>query len=143
MLTCTKQFRFCAGHRLLNHDGPCAHLHGHNYLVEVTAAAPLLNDLGMVVDFQVLKDTIGLWIDCNWDHGFLFNQGDAQVRDLYWNNGPLKDLKHFSFSGNPTAENMARFLLEVVGPTLLEDTDITLCRVRVWETPTCFAEACR
>ena len=35
----TKQIEFCYGHRLLNYDGKCKHLHGHNGLLEIDAAA--------------------------------------------------------------------------------------------------------
>ena len=42
---------------------------------------------------------------------------------------------------NPTAENMARYLLETVCPPLLEGTGVRATKVVIWETPDAFAEA--
>ena len=47
----TKSIDFCYGHRLLEYDGKCKHLHGHNGLIEVDIEADSLDDLGMVMDF--------------------------------------------------------------------------------------------
>src|SRR5262249_24520110 len=48
---CARRITFCTGHRVLRHEGKCAHLHGHNYTAIVHAAAPDLDGLGRVVDF--------------------------------------------------------------------------------------------
>ena len=49
----TKQIEVCYGHRLLNYDGKCKHLHGHNGLLEIDGAAGSLDSRGMVIDFGI------------------------------------------------------------------------------------------
>ena len=70
-ITIMRQVKFCAGHRLLNHEGKCANLHGHNYLVEFHVTGNEVDSLGRVVDFSVLNKLFKGWIDENWDHGFV------------------------------------------------------------------------
>ena len=52
MYQVTREIDFCYGHRLLNYDGKCRHLHGHNGRAVLTLAAPELDGLGMVMDFS-------------------------------------------------------------------------------------------
>ena len=54
-ITVMRKVAFCAGHRLLNHEGKCANLHGHNYLVEFHITGNEVDDLGRVVDFADIK----------------------------------------------------------------------------------------
>ena len=54
MITCTRRIQFCAGHRVMGHEGKCRNLHGHNYVVFVTAQADELDSVGRVIDFSVL-----------------------------------------------------------------------------------------
>ena len=51
----------------LGDDHPCSRLHGHNYEVEVLAAADELDERGFVVDFREL-DAVKDWIDATLDH---------------------------------------------------------------------------
>ncbi len=139
MIEVTRRFDFCAGHRLLGHEGKCRHLHGHNYVAEVTVTAPELDDLGMVVDFGVLKKKVGEWIDRNWDHGFIYNVDDHVVRDALML--MEDDAKFFPMPGNPTAEVMASFLIDVARGLIEHPLSVT--KVRLWETPKCYAEATR
>jgi 6-pyruvoyltetrahydropterin/6-carboxytetrahydropterin synthase len=48
----TKTIEFSYGHRLLNHNGKCRYLHGHNGMLEVDIDAEKLDAMGMVVDFS-------------------------------------------------------------------------------------------
>jgi 6-pyruvoyltetrahydropterin/6-carboxytetrahydropterin synthase len=54
--TISKQFNFSASHIIegLPHNHPCGRLHGHNYVVELTLAAKMLNETGFVVDYNEL-----------------------------------------------------------------------------------------
>jgi len=52
----TTQLDFCYAHRITQHGGKCAWLHGHNGLLEVTLASDSLNQLGMVADFVDIKE---------------------------------------------------------------------------------------
>ena len=139
----TRRIDFCAGHRVKGHESKCANLHGHNYSVFITASAPELDSVGRVVDFSVLKETIGAWIDSHFDHGFILHTDDALAIELVsgFSTENLKKQKLFLLPYNPTAENIARYICEVVAPDLLEGyPEITVTKVVVQETPNCAAE---
>lgn len=146
MITCTRRIQFCAGHRVMGHESKCAHLHGHNYVALLTAqttADQELDGIGRVVDFAVLKERVGGWIDKNWDHGFLLHQDDSAgwaALDTFDRAAGMTQ-KVWSMPTNPTAENMADYLLSFVGPSVLGDTGVELVAVRVWETENCYADA--
>jgi len=142
MTTVTKVLRFAAGHRLLDHEGACAQLHGHNYRAEITVAAETgLDAVGRVVDFAVVKQEIGGWIDREWDHGFLVNRRDgaalAALREFAFRSGVAQRIA--VLDGNPTAEVMARTLLEEASG-LLRPHGVRVAGVVLWETDTCAAE---
>ena len=46
---------FAGAHNLRGYDGDCEKLHGHNWRVEVTLKAEKLNEIGMVIDFKIVK----------------------------------------------------------------------------------------
>jgi 6-pyruvoyltetrahydropterin/6-carboxytetrahydropterin synthase len=138
MITCTRRVQFCTGHRVFGHEGKCRHLHGHNYVVMLTASADALDNLGRVIDFSVLKARLGGWIDQHWDHGCVIWDGDTEAQAAVLACQPAK---LFLLPSNPTAENMADYLLRVVGPEVLADTGIGLTAVRLWETENCYADA--
>jgi 6-pyruvoyltetrahydropterin/6-carboxytetrahydropterin synthase len=138
-LSLVRQLRFCAGHRLHGHEGRCAFFHGHNYRVDVEVVGASggsdVDAVGRVVDFSLIKQRMLGWLDDNWDHAFLVFEEDhnalAAVR-------LVQPTKYFVMPCNPTAENMARYLLEVVAPGVLGDLGVVARRVTVWETD----EAC-
>jgi len=136
-LTCTRRFHFSYGHRLMNYDGPCSSLHGHNATVYVTVERKELNSLDMVVDFSVIKKKIGSWIDECWDHAFIYCQDDTAVMAALSCMGPTN--KAFGIPGNPTAEVLARYLLEQVCPKVLADTGVKATSVIFFETDNCSA----
>lgn len=126
---------FSAGHRVAGHEGKCQYLHGHNYRVVFTCIGDDLDPLGRVIDFGVIKALLCQWLEVNWDHKFLL-----------WSEDPLKEkIVAASISSiakvpfNPTAENIARFLVEEVGPMVLTGTGVILVRCRVEETRKCSA----
>jgi 6-pyruvoyltetrahydropterin/6-carboxytetrahydropterin synthase len=133
--TCARIIEFDTAHRLVNHEGLCAHLHGHRYRAEVECAAAL-DALGRVVDFSVIKDRVGGWVAEHWDHATILNEADAVFLDLLARVG---ENRVYRLASNPTAENIAAELLRVAAPML---APIRVVRVRVWETPNCFAEVC-
>ena len=140
MITCTRRIQFSAGHRVYRHESKCAHLHGHNYVALFTATAVHLDDLGRVIDFGVLKDKIGGWIEQWWDHGMIINRADPLIA-LWEEGGLLYGQKIYSFPDNPTAEEMARYLLVRVCPFVLDKTGVEVIAVRLWETENCYADA--
>src|SRR5438105_5142818 len=82
MYRVTKEIHFCYGHRLLNYDGKCRHLHGHNGRAVVTIESPSLDPLGMVVDFTEIKHILGRWIDDALDHRMLLHKDDPVIPEL-------------------------------------------------------------
>ena len=155
----TRKIEFDSGHRVLGHEGKCKHLHGHRYVAEITVRAKqTLDDLGRVVDFSVMKNLIGKWVDDNWDHNIilhpddplakLYSIGDVtdQVklltvhsrRDIFNEKAPYIMPKE---KPNPTAENLV-WALACVSNYLLEEAEcgVYLTRIRLYETPNCWAD---
>ena len=81
MYSVTKKVEFCYGHRLLDYDGVCRHLHGHNAVVEIEVQAETLDRREMVVDFGDIKKTVKAWIDRELDHRMILRReiGRAHV----------------------------------------------------------------
>lgn len=135
-ITATRKLEFDAAHRVKLHESKCKNLHGHRYVVEVTAEAPELDALGRVVDFGVLKEKLGSWIDEHWDHQtILFDEDKALGEAIAAETGqPI-----FYLPANPTAENMAKYLLEEICPTLFE-APLKIVKITLRETPNCWVE---
>ena len=95
-----------------------------------------LNELGFVIDFTELKEKLGSWIDDNWDHAFLVNSQDTEL--LQGLRG-VEGSRLFIFPEvNPSAEAMAHELYQQAQ----ELCGVEPLRVRVWESPTQYAEFC-
>lgn len=137
-LTIMRRIKFCAGHRLYRHGGKCEYFHGHNYTADFYITGTEIDDVGRVIDFAVLKDLFKGWLDEHWDHGFVLGQDDenglAAVK-------LVQPCKYYVLPYNPTAENMATYLLHDVCPKLLTSTGVTATKVVIWETDESFAEA--
>lgn len=140
MITCTRKIEFDYGHRVFKHESKCAHPHGHRGVIEVTAILDNgLDNLGRVVDFSVLKDKIGGWIDDNWDHNFLIYKEDQLLHKAL---SSVEDARApFICDFNPTAENMAQYLLDTICPELFKGTGVKIIKVILHETPNGRAEA--
>jgi len=133
-----RKIQFCSGHRVLNHESKCANAHGHNYVAWFYAESNTLDDIGRVIDFSVLKEKIGTWIDTHWDHTFIIYQEDIElikIREVLQKNKPV-----YVTSFNPTAENMAEYLLRVVCPEQLKDTGVKVTKIELYETENCKVE---
>lgn len=124
-----------AGHRVVNHESKCAHLHGHNYRVHFYVDAPELDEIGRVMDFSVIKTHLCMWLEDNWDHKMLLYFRDPILHDIQ--KLVPGDIVVVNF--NPTAENMAKYLVDVVGPQQLEGTGCRLRKVVIEETRKCSA----
>lgn len=125
----------CAGHRVVGHEGKCQHLHGHNYRIHFTCQTTgKLDDLGRVIDFNVVKEKLCMWVEENWDHKMLIWENDPLIHKLY-----QVDSSIVPVAFNPTAENMAAYLVKTVGPRQLEATSIILSEVTIEETRKCSA----
>lgn len=117
--TICKSFTFDAAHQILRHRGKCKNLHGHTYKVELFLTGPIKEDPsrpddGMVVDFDEVTEVYKRLVHARLDHQFL----NAVIPDLV-----------------PTAENIAYWIYSE-----LKEELPSLEAVRVWETPTSWAE---
>lgn len=121
-----KVIDFCYGHRLLNYDGKCRHLHGHNGQLEIEIDASALDALGMVIDFGEIRDIAKGWVDEHLDHKMLLHRDDPLVAMLQEVGEPL-----YLMDGNPTAENIAKVIFQH-----LRTMGLRISRVSLWETPT-------
>src|SRR6202008_1278579 len=101
MFRVTREITFCYGHRLLNYEGKCRHLHGHNGRAVITLQADRLDALGMVVDFSALKKAVSGWVGNNPDHRMILHKDDPAVPHLQQQGEPL-----YLLDVNPTAENI-------------------------------------
>lgn len=135
------------GHRVVGHENKCRHLHGHNYRIHFDCEAAELDQVGRVIDFGVIKEKLCMWVENNWDHRFLAWENDSLIRAMHLSCGPNMDVSEVQMCDdsivyvpfNPTAENMAKYLVQAVGPQQLEGTGVTLVAVRIEETAKCSA----
>ncbi len=138
MITCTKRIEFDSAHRIPNHTSGCKMLHGHRYVIEATFAAEELDDMGMVIDFAIIKEKLGSWINKNWDHNTILYQGDLELGVMIEN---YTGQKVFFVDFYPTAENLARFLLNKVCHDLFSPLGVSCIKIKLYETPSSYSEA--
>ena len=129
MFRVTREISFCYGHRLLNYDGKCRHLHGHNGRAVLTLASTRLDEPGMVMDFTRIKEVVSRWIDETLDHKMLLHRDDPALPLLRQLGEPVHVM-----DVNPTAENIARLIFEYTAAR-----GFPVVEVRLWETDDCFA----
>jgi len=148
-MTVTRYHDFSMGHAVTGHkfidengeettvNGGCYNLHGHNYRIYFTIESTLneLDSVGRVVDFNVIKAKLCMWLENTWDHKFLINKEDERAASLFELNPDGVLLVDY----NPTAENLGDHLLNVVGPEVLAGTNTRLIKVDVEETRKCSA----
>lgn len=148
MITANRYHDISVGHRVVGHESKCRHLHGHNYRIHFEVVADELDSIGRVLDFSAIKSKLCMWLEDNWDHKFLASAKDpvidGLIRAAVISN--MKEEQFDLFNGslvltpfNPTAENMAQFLVEVIGPQQLEGTGCILQKVVIEETRKCSA----
>lgn len=143
----TRYHDISCGHRVVGHENKCRHLHGHNYRIHFHCEADQLDHIGRVIDFGVIKEKLCMWVEYNWDHKFLAWDCDPVMRavvtslDETYRNDSLGIVEGsvVFVSFNPTAENMAQYLVEVIGPLQLDGTGVKLVKVIIEETAKCHA----
>ncbi|NLP13253.1 MAG: 6-carboxytetrahydropterin synthase QueD [Clostridium sp.] len=110
----SKVFTFDSAHRLIGYNGKCKEIHGHTYKLEVTVKGKPDGD-GLVMDFNELNDIIKSEVLEKIDHKY------------------LNDL----FDFNPTCEMIGLWIWEQV-KNRVDNTNCSLERLVLWETPTSF-----
>ncbi|MDR1608743.1 MAG: 6-carboxytetrahydropterin synthase QueD [Deltaproteobacteria bacterium] len=107
--------RFAAAHNLREFHGRCENLHGHNWFVEVRVRAKELDNIGLVMDFGVIKKLL------------------AEVLDLV-DHKYLNELEYFKVD-NVSSENIALFIYRQIGPKVAAASEgrVKLHSVSAWE----------
>lgn len=110
---------FSSAHQLRGYKGKCENLHGHNYKIEIFARGAELNNIGLLIDFGDLKKA-------------------ADEVTNYLDHRNINELPPFDEELNPSAENLARFILEYIAARI-DDDRVKVYKVRCYETPTSVA----
>ena len=106
---------FEAAHKIENYPGKCARLHGHNWIVEAIVKGSELNELGILIDFKILKSELNKVLD-ELDHQY------------------LNELELFA-EKNPTAENLAKIIFEKLSESEIFTGTTKLFAIKVYESP--------
>ncbi|WP_054940792.1 6-pyruvoyl trahydropterin synthase family protein [Paenibacillus ihuae] len=130
-----KIFTFDSAHQLVGHKGKCSNLHGHTYKLEVVLKGKPSteaghSDEGFVVDFSDIKAIVQQSLVDRLDHAFLA-MGNEPVLETLQSSGSKVALLGF----RTTAENMSAYVAYQ-----LKQASLPLYSVKLWETPTSWAE---
>lgn len=143
----TRRLEFDAGHRIPNHDSQCRHLHGHRYALEITLSGRIIDsdgasNQGMVMDFSEVKTIARRALVDTWDHAFLAYAGDRLVLEFL---ATIPGHKTVVLPAAPTAENLALEAFRILDREYRDKyaNQLRLERVRIYETPNCWADADR
>lgn len=143
----TRRLEFDAGHRIPNHTSRCRHLHGHRYAIEITLSGPVVTlagaaDEGMVMDFSAVKAIAQRHVAEPWDHAFLAWRQDTAVVEFL---SGISGHKTVLFEAPPTAEHLAQTAFAILDRQYAGEYGgkLRLERVRLYETPNCWADALR
>jgi len=104
---------FPGAHTLKNYPGACKNLHGHNWKIRVQLGTQKIDELGMAIDFKIVKERLNDLI-ARFDHQYL--------NDLEW-----------FVDQNPTSENIARVIYNELQKSFEKD-DVSMIEVEVWES---------
>lgn len=104
---------FASAHNLINYQGECENLHGHNWKVEVSVTAKALDKAGLGIDFKILKAETNKLLK-TLDHKY------------------LNELPPFS-ELSPSSENIAQYLFHELGKSL-DNENVKVEMVTVWES---------
>lgn len=115
MFEITVKSEFEAAHFIKDYPGKCARLHGHNWIVEAIVQGDKLNELGILIDFKILKNELNKVLD-KLDHQY------------------LNELEIF-VDKNPTAENLAVEIFNELETSEIFNGAAKLKAVKIYETP--------
>ena len=138
-ISISRRFEWDSAHRIAGHEGACKAVHGHRYAAEIRVTAAAVDSLGRVIDFGVLKQAIGEWIQQNLDHTSIFDRADQDEGVL-----AIIELNRrmgrpvYLIDGPPTVEGIAQELGRVLQPPL-SLLGLEIESVKLWETPNCWA----
>ena len=113
MFEVTVRDHIASAHQLHGYDGPCKDMHGHTWKVEITVGGNLLDGVGLLADFKILKAKL---------KEVLMPLDHVVLNDL----PAFKDL-------NPSTENIAHYIYHTLKPNC---APLHLKQVQVWESDT-------
>jgi 6-pyruvoyltetrahydropterin/6-carboxytetrahydropterin synthase len=126
-----KEAHFDASHRLLHYRGKCANLHGHRWKVEVWIEGTVDDTSMILMDYNAIKIIVD-----HFDHQIILNHDDPMVECI----SQFQEV--ITTPGDPTSELLAMLIRDMIqGYCQEQGTQAVVSRVRVWESPTCYAEA--
>ena len=137
MVKISKDYQICYAHRLLNHQGKCARLHGHNGMISISVDGNINEEEssprhGMVLDFEDLDFGIGHWLDNVLDHRTILEIGDPLIRSII---DSEDEDSIIVIDQPPTAEFLAMFIYTKVKDWLKVFKGEFQASVTFWETP--------
>jgi 6-pyruvoyltetrahydropterin/6-carboxytetrahydropterin synthase len=125
-----KEVQIDTSHRLLHYQGKCANLHGHRWKVEVWMEGEPDPATQILIDYSVIKQAID-----KYDHQIILNQDDPMVSAIRAFNPVI------TTPGDPTSELMAAIIRnDLLAICREHGIRATVTKIRVWESPTAFAE---
>ena len=159
----TRKIEIDAGHRIPDHRSKCKNVHGHRYVIEATCSGELFTEgeqQGMVLDFGFLKEEMVREIDDPCDHGMILYRKDPLVARIKNSRASYDTMmsafdnqrigwyptitvlgKTYFIDSVPTAENLAaHWFVRMNGAVKRRSQQqATLERIKVFETPNCWA----
>ena len=135
----TKRFTFEMAHALRCHDGLCAHIHGHSYVLDVTLLGTPRDEPGhpkdgMVIDFADLKVIVKRTVIDRYDHALVLHERDRGSVEA---GDPLFGRTLFTH-WQPTCGDLLYDRVERLEAALT--VGVVLDTVRLQETATSWAE---
>ena len=125
-----KEVQIDTSHRLLHYEGKCANLHGHRWKVEIWMEGEPDPATQILIDYSMIKKIVD-----KYDHQIILNRDDPMVRRIEEFHSVI------TTPGDPTSELMATLIREDIY-AFCRDQGIkgTVPKIRVWESPTAYAE---
>jgi 6-pyruvoyltetrahydropterin/6-carboxytetrahydropterin synthase len=125
-----KEVQIDTSHRLLHYEGKCANLHGHRWKIEIWMEGEPDPVTKILIDYSMIRKIVD-----KYDHQIILNQEDPMVPRIQ------EFHQVITTPGDPTSELMASLIHDDLRAFCREHgIKATVPKIRVWESPTAFAE---
>lgn len=148
MISVSKTITIPMGHRLLEYEGACKNIHGHNWKIVLNFYSDTLDKHGFVIDFGFIKREFGLHLDLLFDHAMIVNPYDIELIDFLQEQESkyfimphvteFNDRERSIALSNPTAENIAKVIYDMADK-FAEEHNIRVGYVDIYESDTSIA----
>jgi 6-pyruvoyltetrahydropterin/6-carboxytetrahydropterin synthase len=119
------ELHMCYGHRLMNYESKCRHLHGHSGRVVLKFQSSALSE----TQAEQCVKAIDTWIKATLDHTMLLNKADPVLPVLQQSGERVHPMET-----NPTAEAIAKLIFDYAAAQ-----QFPILSVTIWETATSYA----